>query len=121
TPGAGIGRRDGRGQPRGVRQEHTKEAVVNGNLAARAGAWSAAHWKTATFGWLVLVAAAVILGPMAGTKQLTDAEQSTGETARAERILADAVFRDRVGERVLVQAKRAGADPRPAAGAVTAA
>ena len=25
------------------------------NLAARVGRWSAAHWKTATFGWLALV------------------------------------------------------------------
>ena len=25
------------------------------NLAARIGRWSAAHWKTATFGWLALV------------------------------------------------------------------
>jgi hypothetical protein len=30
------------------------------NVAARMGRWSAAHWKTATFGWLafVLVASA---------------------------------------------------------------
>ncbi len=27
----------------------------NRNIAARAGRWSAAHWKTATFGWLALV------------------------------------------------------------------
>ena len=26
------------------------------NLAARMGRWSAAHWKTATFGWLAFVA-----------------------------------------------------------------
>ena len=36
------------------------------NLAARAGRWSAAHWKTATFGWLALVVAAVALGSIAG-------------------------------------------------------
>jgi hypothetical protein len=40
------------------------------NLAARAGRWSAAHWKTATFGWLALVAAAVVIGGAIGTKQL---------------------------------------------------
>ena len=28
------------------------------NLAARMGRWSAAHWKTATFGWLALVVVA---------------------------------------------------------------
>src|SRR5206468_10622181 len=30
------------------------------NLAARMGGWSAAHWKTATFGWLALVAIAFL-------------------------------------------------------------
>jgi DNA-binding NarL/FixJ family response regulator len=39
--------------------------------------------KTATFGWLALLVAAVALGGMAGTKKLTDAENSVGETARA--------------------------------------
>jgi hypothetical protein len=28
-------------------------ARQNANFAARIGRWSAAHWKTATFGWLV--------------------------------------------------------------------
>ena len=51
------------------------------NLAARAGRWSAAHWKTATFGWLAFVAAAVVLGSMHGTTSLTDAEQTNGEAA----------------------------------------
>ena len=78
---------------------------MRGNLAARAGAWSAAHWKTATFGWLVLVVAAVVLGSAAGTRTLTDVEDSQGETARAERILADAGFRQVAGESVLVQSK----------------
>ena len=40
------------------------------NLAARAGRWSAAHWKTATFGWLAFVVVAVVLGGAVGTKQL---------------------------------------------------
>jgi hypothetical protein len=68
------------------------EADMHRNLAARAGRWSAAHWKTATFGWLLVVVAAVAAGTIAGTKQLTDAESSNGETARAERILAHAGF-----------------------------
>ena len=41
------------------------------NLAARAGRWSAAHWKTATFGWLALVVCAVAIGNLAGTVKLT--------------------------------------------------
>ena len=32
------------------------------NLAARMGRWSAAHWKTATFGWLAFVVVAFALG-----------------------------------------------------------
>ncbi|HEY8029957.1 MAG TPA: MMPL family transporter [Gaiellaceae bacterium] len=75
------------------------------NLAARAGRWSAAHWKTATVGWLALVIAAVALGTIAGSKQLTDAENSTGETARAERILAGAGFANVATEAVIVQSK----------------
>src|SRR5213079_3317886 len=30
------------------------QARKHSNLAARAGRWSASHWKTATFGWLAL-------------------------------------------------------------------
>ena len=77
---------------------------MHGNIAARAGRWSAAHWKTATIGWLVLVVAAVALGSLAGTKKLTDAEDANGQTARAERILAGAGFDNSAGEAVLVEA-----------------
>ena len=76
------------------------------NLAARAGRWSAAHWKTATFGWLAFVVAAVALGTIVGTKQLTDAQSSNGQTAKAEQILAGAGFDKSVTESVLVQAKQ---------------
>jgi uncharacterized membrane protein YdfJ with MMPL/SSD domain len=93
---------------------------VKGNLAARAGAWSAAHWKTATFGWLALVVAAVALGAAAGTQKLTSVEDAQGETAQAERMLADAGFRQAAGESVLVESKRASADARPAVAAVVA-
>lgn len=53
------------------------------NLAARAGRWSAAHWKTATLAWVAFVVVAVVAGRAVGTVKLTDAEQGTGETARA--------------------------------------
>ncbi len=75
------------------------------NLAARAGRWSAAHWKTATLGWLLLVAGAVVLGVSVGTRTLTDVEQSNGETARAEQILADAGIKPAAGESVLIQSR----------------
>jgi RND superfamily putative drug exporter len=79
------------------------------NVTARAARWSAAHWKTATVLWLAFVAAAVVLGGMAGKKNLSDAESSNGDTARAETILAQAGFRSPAGESVLVQARHAGA------------
>ncbi len=75
------------------------------NLAARAGQWSATHWKTATLGWLLLVAGAVVLGVSVGAKTLTNVEQSNGETARAEQILADAGIRAAASESVLVKSR----------------
>jgi RND superfamily putative drug exporter len=83
------------------------------NLAARAGRWSAAHWKTATLLWIAFVIVAVVLGRAAGTVKLTDSEQGTGETARAQAILADAGFKTPASESVLVQSKTLTAsDPR---------
>jgi RND superfamily putative drug exporter len=72
------------------------------NLAARAGRWSASHWKTATFGWIAFVIVAVVLGGAVGTKQLTDSEATPGESGRAERIL-EAGFDERAEELVLVE------------------
>jgi len=60
------------------------------NLAARAGRWSAAHWKSATFGWLAFVALAVVLGSLHGTISQTDAEQTNGQAAQAEQMLSAA-------------------------------
>ena len=77
------------------------------NLAESAGRWSAAHWKTATFGWLALVVAAVVLGSVAGTRTLTDAEQSNGGSARAEHLLAAAGISAPAGESVLVRSATA--------------
>ena len=73
------------------------------NLAARAGRWSATHWKTATVIWIVAVLVAVAAGRMVGTHNLSDAEQATGETARAEQILASAGFSTPASESVLVK------------------
>jgi uncharacterized membrane protein YdfJ with MMPL/SSD domain len=72
------------------------------NIAARAGRWSAAHWKTATFGWIVFVVVAIVLGGAVGTKQLGDSEGVPGESGRMERIL-DEEFKTPAGETVLVQ------------------
>jgi putative drug exporter of the RND superfamily len=73
------------------------------NLAARAGRWSARHWKTATFGWLAIVVLVTVLGAVAGTKEIGDADSMSGESARAQRIIDGAGFRDVAMEVVLVQ------------------
>ncbi len=75
------------------------------NLAARAGRWSAAHWKTATFGWLAFVVVAVMLGSMHGTLKQTSAEQTNGEAARAEQMLTAAHVKSRASEYVLVRSQ----------------
>ena len=42
------------------------------NIASRAGRWSAGHWKTATFGWIGLALAAVVIGGAVGARQMED-------------------------------------------------
>jgi uncharacterized membrane protein YdfJ with MMPL/SSD domain len=96
--------------------------MSRGNLAQRAGRWSADHWKTATVIWIVFVVAAVVLGRAAGTVKLTDAEQATGEAARAQAILASAGFKTPAREIVLVEsASEPASSPafRSTVGAVT--
>jgi uncharacterized membrane protein YdfJ with MMPL/SSD domain len=78
---------------------------MRSNLAARAGRWSASHWKTATFGWLSFVVAAVLIGGAVGTKQLGANDGVPGESGRAEQILKDD-FEQPAGELVLVQSSR---------------
>jgi uncharacterized membrane protein YdfJ with MMPL/SSD domain len=80
------------------------------NLAGRAGRWSAAHWKTAAFGWIAFAVAAVFLGGAVGVKQLKDSDMASGEAARAERILEQAGFKIPATESVLVQSKTSTVD-----------
>jgi len=74
------------------------------NLAAGAGRWSASHWKTATFGWLAFVTAAVVIGGTVGTKQLDQDTLGSGESGRMDRIL-EASFDTPAEETVLVQSR----------------
>jgi RND superfamily putative drug exporter len=74
------------------------------NLAARVGRWSAAHRKLAIFGWLAFVLAAVMLGGAAGINYQRDEDLGTGESGRADKIIA-AGFADRASEQVLVQGR----------------
>ena len=76
-----------------------------GNIAARAGRWSAEHWKTALVAWLVFCVVAVVIGGAAGTKSLTQAQTASGETKAAQTLLDGAGFAGHAGESVLVQSR----------------
>src|SRR5687768_5034182 len=75
---------------------------ANRNIAARMGRWSAAHWKTATFGWLAFVLVAFAVGGAVGMNTIDPNEPGPGESGRMDRIL-DAGFEQPAGESVLVQ------------------
>src|SRR5437762_3155091 len=79
-----------------------RDTHENRNLAARMGRWSAAHWKTATFGWLALVVVAFAVGGQVGTKQIDPNAKGPGESGRMDKIL-DAGFKQPAGESVLIQ------------------
>ena len=72
------------------------------NLAAQMGRWSAAHWKTATFGWLAFVVVAFGLGGLVGMKTIDPNASGPGESGRVDRIL-DAGFQQPAGESILIE------------------
>lgn len=82
------------------------------NIAHRAGRWSAAHWKTATLVWLAVVLCAMVGGRLAGTVNLTDAEQGTGQSALAQRLLNRSGFHNHASESVLIQSRKLSASDR---------
>ncbi|HVS86280.1 MAG TPA: MMPL family transporter [Gaiellaceae bacterium] len=83
------------------------------NLAARAGAWSARHWKTALFGWLLFAIAAMVTGSLVGHVQMKDSESWTGEARTAVVMLERAGMEQPAAENVLIQNRRAlYTDPR---------
>jgi putative drug exporter of the RND superfamily len=79
------------------------------NLTERVAGWSAAHRKTAVFGWLLLVAAIFMMGQALGSKNLP--QYSTGQAGQAERTLHQFApgQLNASAETVLIQAKTPGA------------
>src|SRR5256885_9767718 len=77
------------------------------NVAGRMGAWSAAHWKTAVFGWLACVVVFFYAGNMlVGLKQIELNDAGVGQSHTADQILKKA-FPERApqAEFVLVESK----------------
>jgi putative drug exporter of the RND superfamily len=93
-------------------------------IAARLGSWSAEHRKKAVLGWLVLVLIAIAAGNV-GSKELSAADLTSGDSQKAERALDNTGFEQPATEQVLIQAKGGGtihtADARHAAREVIAA
>jgi uncharacterized membrane protein YdfJ with MMPL/SSD domain len=90
------------------------------NIAARMGRWSASHWKTAVFGWLAFVIAALVVGQTVGTKQIDQNDINVGQSKKADHILRDAGFQIAPkSEFVLVQSEKLTVDA-PAFRAVVA-
>jgi uncharacterized membrane protein YdfJ with MMPL/SSD domain len=84
-----------------------RRAMTEGvhNLAGRAGRWSAAHWKTAAFGWIAIALTAVVVGNVVGAKQFKPYAYANGDSRRAEEILDRADFKLLARESVLVQSR----------------
>jgi uncharacterized membrane protein YdfJ with MMPL/SSD domain len=72
------------------------------SFAARAAHWSATHRKTAIFGWLAFVIAALMIGGAVGQEQIHGADAFSGEAGRAEEALYGAGLRPN-SESVLVE------------------
>src|SRR5215510_3405871 len=78
------------------------------HLAARMGRWSASHWKTAVFGWLILVVAVFYVGGKVGMKTIATQDTNVGQAHKADDILTHSAFQqtDPQGELVLVQSTK---------------
>ncbi|MGH3013957.1 MAG: hypothetical protein ACRDNN_03305, partial [Gaiellaceae bacterium] len=82
------------------------------NLTARLGRWSARHRKTAIFGWLAFVVAAVAVGATLGTQRLDPDTVGAGESQRAQEIIEAGAFADSADESVFVASEsHTAADP----------
>ena len=82
------------------------------NIAARAGRWSAAHRKTAIFGWLAFVIIAFSLSIFSPMTTIESTDSGVGESGRADKII-DRAFdldEDGLGEIVVVQSDTLTAD-----------
>jgi putative drug exporter of the RND superfamily len=77
-----------------------------GPIVERVAGWSARHRKTAVFGWLLLVVAAVLIGQRLGTTNLNSYDP--GQAGKAERVLALPVVQQPDSEAILIQGRTSG-------------
>src|SRR5436190_5892943 len=72
-------------------------------VVERIAGWSARHRAIALIGWLMLVAGAVVIGNMLGTKNLNSYDP--GQAGQAERVLSRPGVVQRYAESVLIQTR----------------
>ncbi|HET7555564.1 MAG TPA: MMPL family transporter [Gaiellaceae bacterium] len=93
-------------------------------IAERLGRWSSEHRAKAILFWLTLLLVAIVAAS-GGAKLLSNAGESSGDSAKAERLLENSGFDQPAAEQVLLQVRGAGsiesAAGRAAAREVTAA
>jgi uncharacterized membrane protein YdfJ with MMPL/SSD domain len=71
------------------------------------GRWSASHRKTAIFGWLAFVVAAIAIGTAVGQKTIDQQDSNVGQAREADKVLKHAGFKQsgRLTEIVVVQSR----------------
>jgi RND superfamily putative drug exporter len=75
-------------------------------IVERVAGWSVRHRKTAVFGWLLLVLAAVVVGQRLGTSNVSSYDP--GQAGRAERVLDRPVVQQPDAESVLIRGRFPG-------------
>src|SRR3954463_9643615 len=71
----------------------TRSSKHSHHYAARVAAWSGRHRKKAIWGWLAFVVVVFALGNAVGTTNISDVDQFSGESGRAEKALERAGLR----------------------------
>ncbi len=80
--------------------------TYSGGIAGRLGRWSAEHRWRASFLWVGLFVLMLLVG--ASAKQLTDAGETSGDSAKAEHLLEHSGFHRPAVEEVLLQVRGQG-------------
>ena len=67
--------------------------------------WSARHRWTALGAWVLFVAVTVLVGGLAGTRQLSNTDMGSGQSGIADRATTGAYFGDKPTEAILIQSR----------------
>src|SRR4029453_318768 len=79
----------------------------SGGIAARLGRWSSEHRAKAILAWIALLLVALAAAGV-GAKTLSPSGESSGDSAKAERLLEHGGFRQPAAEEVLIQVRGEG-------------